>query len=145
VTGRPAARLSLPSAVAELMLAHARAAVPNEACGLLSGSSAAGVATTFHPARNAHASPLRYTIHDDDLRRITFAIDEAGDDLVAVFHSHTRTAAVPSPTDRRWATLYPDAVQLIASLAVDATGPAEALRAWRIRDDAADEIRLRLT
>ena len=140
MTGRGAARLSLPGALAELLLAHARSEAPNEACGLLSGFLRAGVATTFHPARNADASPLRFTSHDDDLRRITFAIEEAGEDLVAVFHSHTRSAASPSPTDLRWARLYPDAVQLIASLAEPWATAAQALRAWRIREEAATEV-----
>ena len=88
------------------MLAHARAELPNEACGLLSGSLADGAATAFHPARNAEASPLRYSVHPDDLVRIVFAIEDGGDDLVAIFHSHTRSPAIPSATDRR-AAMYP--------------------------------------
>ena len=35
--------------------------------------------------------------------RIIFAIEDAGEDLVAIFHSHTRSPAVPSATDRRTA------------------------------------------
>jgi proteasome lid subunit RPN8/RPN11 len=133
--------LRLPTAVAEILLAHARSELPNEACGLLSGSNADGLVTTFHPARNAEASPLRYSVHPEDLVRITFAIEDAGEDLVAIFHSHTRSPAVPSPTDRR-AAMYPDAVYLLASLA-DASAPAErALRAWRIRDGQAMETAL---
>ena len=55
--------LRLPPAVATELLRHARAELPNEACGLLSGSLADGRATRFHPARNADASPLRYNVH----------------------------------------------------------------------------------
>jgi [CysO sulfur-carrier protein]-S-L-cysteine hydrolase len=135
--------LSMPMAVAEMVLAHARAELPNEACGLLSGSAADGLVTTFHPARNVEASPLRYNVHPEDLVRITFAIDDAGEDLVGIFHSHTRSAAVPSPTDRR-AAMYPEAVYLLASLADHDGSPAAALRAWRIRDGEANEVELRL-
>lgn len=135
--------LILPRAVAELVLAHARAELPNEACGLLSGSSADGAVTAFHPARNVEASPLRYNVHPEDLVRITFVIDEAGEDLVAIFHSHTRSPAVPSLTDRRSA-MYPDAVYLLASLADAAAPPASALRAWRIRDGESAEVPLEL-
>ena len=136
--------LTLPRPVAEMVLAHARAELPNEACGLLSGSAADGRVTTFHPARNVEASPLRYNVHPEDLVRITFAIDDAGEDLIAIFHSHTRSAAIPSPTDRRSA-MYPDAVYLLASLA-DAEASAEsAMRAWRIRDGEATEVGLELT
>lgn len=136
--------LGLPRAVAEMVLAHARAALPNEACGLLSGSAADGLVTTFHPARNVEASPLRYNVHPEDLVRITFAIDDADEDLVGIFHSHTRSPAVPSPTDRR-AAMYPDAIYLLASLADAEASPEATLRAWRIRDGEATEVALELT
>ena len=137
----PGLRLSAP--LAEMLLAHARAELPNEACGILSGSLADGVATTFHPARNSEASPLRYNVHPEDLVRITFAIEDVGDDLVAIFHSHTRSPAIPSPTDRR-AAMYPDAFYLLASLADPAAPREQVLRAWRIRDGAVSEAPLRV-
>jgi proteasome lid subunit RPN8/RPN11 len=135
--------LTLPLVVAEMLLAHARAELPNEACGLLSGSAADGRVTAFHPARNAEASPLRYNVDPDDLVRIIFAIEDAGEDLVAIFHSHTRSPAVPSPTDRR-AAMYPHTVYLLASLADADAEPASALRAWRIGDGEASEVPLEL-
>jgi len=123
--------LRLPPAVADELLAHARAELPNEACGLLSGSLSTGRASGFHPARNIEASPLRYNVHPEDLVRITFAIEDAGEELIAIFHSHTRSAAVPSATDRGTA-MYPDPFYLLASLTDPDAPPASALRAWRI-------------
>jgi proteasome lid subunit RPN8/RPN11 len=143
VVSDPDRGLALPRAIADLVLAHARTELPNEACGLLSGSASDGLVTTFHPARNVEASPLRYNVHPEDLVRITFAIDDAGEDLVGIFHSHTHTPAVPSPTDKR-AAMYPDAVYLLASLADADASPEAALRAWRIRDGEATEVRLEL-
>ncbi len=136
--------LALPRSLAEELLAHARAELPNEACALLSGSLAASRVTGVHPARNSEASPLRYNVHPDDLVRITFAIEDAGDDLIAIFHSHTRSPAVPSPTDRR-AAMYPEAFYLLATLADPAAPPEASLRAWRIRDGASTEVTLRIT
>ena len=133
--------LTLPPSLAEAVMAHARAGLPNEACGLISGSLATGRATTFHPARNVEASPLRYNVHPEDLVRITFAIEDAGEDLLAIFHSHTRSAAIPSATDRR-AAMYPDAFYLLASLADPDPPPARALRAWRIYRGQAFEVPL---
>src|SRR5918996_4002003 len=115
------------------MLDHARTELPNEACGILSGSLEARRVVAFHPARNAEASPLRYNLHPEDLVRITFAIEDVGQDLVAIFHSHTRSPAVPSATDRR-AAMYPDAFYVIATLADPEAAPADALRAWWLRD-----------
>jgi len=137
------AGLTLPAEVADELLAHAREELPNEACGLLSGDLAAGRATRYHRARNAEASPLRYNVHPDDLVRIVFAIDEAGEDLVAIFHSHTHTPAVPSPTDRRSAQ-YPGVFYLLATLSDPSSPPASALRAWRIHGGQSFEVPLRI-
>lgn len=143
---RPPAGLVLPRAVADSVLAHARAELPNEACGLVAGhhqEGGAGRATTFHAARNIEASPLRYNVHPEDLVRIVFAIDDAGEDLVAIFHSHTRSAAIPSATDRRTAQ-YDRPFYLLASLAVPDAPPESALRAWRIMGGHAFEVPLRV-
>ena len=133
--------LRIPRSVAEELLAHARAEVPNEACGLLSGSLAGGTASAYHPARNADESPYVYTVDAEDLVRIVFGIEDAGQDLVAIFHSHTHTPAVPSPTDRRQAQ-YPDAFYVLASLSEPDADVADALRAWRIRDGESSEVPL---
>jgi proteasome lid subunit RPN8/RPN11 len=137
--------LTLPRRLAAELLVQARAALPDEACGLVSGSlsSDGGFARAFHPGRNADASPLRFSIHPEDLVRITFAIDAAGEDIVAVFHSHTRSPAVPSATDLRSAT-HPGAYYLVASLADAEARPEDALRAWRVLDGTATEVELRL-
>ncbi len=136
-------RLGIPRALADRMLAHARSELPNEACGLLGGSTEHGRATSYHPARNAEASPLRYNVHPEDLVRIVFEIEDSGQDLVAIFHSHTASPAVPSATDRR-AAQYPDAFYVLATLAEADAPPAAALRAWRIRGGASHEVGLDL-
>lgn len=135
--------LTISTAVAAAILEHARCELPNEACGLLAGDLAAGRATTFHPARNAEASPLRYNVHADDLVRIVFGIEDAGDDLVAIVHSHTLSPAVPSATDLRTAQ-YPEAFYLLATLADPAARPSDALRAWRILDGRSTEVPLHI-
>lgn len=131
----------IPTGVAEEVLTHARLELPNEACGLLSGSLPDALVTRFHPARNEDASPLRYNVDPEDLVRITLAIEQAGEELVAIFHSHTRSAAVPSATDRRGA-MFPDAFHMIATLARPDAPAASALRAWRIFRGQAFEVPL---
>lgn len=135
------AGLIVPSAVAAEMLAHARAGLPHEACGLLAGRRAEGRATAFHPGRNEHASPLRYSLHPEDLVRLVLGIEASGDDLVGIFHSHVSAPAVPSPSDVREAR-YPEVVHVLATLADAAAGPADALRAWRIAGDGSREVPL---
>jgi len=135
--------LTTSAVLAQRMLEHARAELPNEACGLLAGDLDEGWATTFHPARNAEASPLRYNVHPDDLVRIIVGIEDDGHDLVAIFHSHTHSPAVPSATDRRTAQ-YPDAFYVLATLADPGAAPEDSLRAWRIRDGESVEVPLHI-
>ena len=139
----PAGGLTIPMALAIEMLEHARAEVPNEACGILAGSLERGEAVAYHPARNAEASPYVYTVHPEDLVRIVFGIEDAGHDLLGIFHSHTHTPAVPSATDLRQAR-YPDAFYVLATLADPDAHPADCLRAWRIHEGTAREVPLAL-
>lgn len=138
-----AEQLTIPLDVAEEMIAHAFAEAPNEACGLLSGSLADGRAIRYHPARNADASPYVYTVDPEDLVRIVFGIEDDGEELVGIFHSHTHTPAEPSPTDRRQAQ-YPDVFYVLVTLSDPAAQPADCLRAWRIEGGEAREVPLRL-
>lgn len=135
--------LTLPSAMARAMLEHARAELPNEACGLLSGDLRGGRAVAFHPTRNTEQSALRYNVHPDDLLRVMLEIEAAERDLVGIFHSHTHTPAVPSATDLREA-MYPDPFYVLATLADPDAAPQRALRAWRIRDGQRAEMALRI-
>jgi proteasome lid subunit RPN8/RPN11 len=141
------ARATLPAAIRDALVAHARAEYPNEACGLIAGTAPAaqgGAATRWCPARNRAASPLRYEIHPDDLLRVSIEIDDADEVIWGIFHSHVRSPARPSPTDVGLA-LYPDALYVLVSLAADQadreTG-AESVRAWRIVDGAVFEVAL---
>jgi [CysO sulfur-carrier protein]-S-L-cysteine hydrolase len=141
------ARATLPAAIRDALVAHARAEYPNEACGLIAGTAPAaegGVATRWHPARNRAASPLRYEIHPDDLLRLTLAIDDADEVIWGIVHSHVRSPARPSPTDVGLA-LHPDALYVLVSLAAgeaDRETGAESVRAWRIAGGAVFEVAL---
>ena len=135
--------LTLPAPLARAMLDHARAELPNEACGLVSGTLKTGLAVAFHSARNSERSALRYSVHADDLLRIILEIEEAGHDLVGIFHSHTHTPAVPSATDLQ-AAMYPEPFYVLATLADPDATPERALRAWRIRRGRGVEVPLRI-
>ena len=130
--------LSLPASLRDQIVAHARAGRPNEACGLIGGRD--GVATSFHPVRNADESPYRYTVHPDDMLRVWAELEDADDELVSIYHSHTRSAPYPSRTDVELAT-WPEAAYLIVSLRSD---PAE-LAAFRIVEGRIEELSLEIT
>jgi proteasome lid subunit RPN8/RPN11 len=95
------------------MVAHAREDSPNECCGMVGGRG--GVATRIYRALNAEASPLRYSIDPAEQFRLMREIEDAGEDLAAIYHSHTKSAAYPSQTDVNLAG-WPDTVYVIVSL-----------------------------
>ena len=120
------------------IIAQARAEAPDECCGMI--ASIDGEAVAVHPAVNAAHSPLRYEIDGKDQIRIFDAIDEAGHDLGAIYHSHTRSEAVPSQTDINLA-FYPDAIYVIVGVA----GAEDDVRAWTIKDGEVDQVELEVT
>jgi proteasome lid subunit RPN8/RPN11 len=123
----------LSRALADEMIAHARSQLPNESCGIF-GGTLDGELRTFHPAINADASPYRYSVDANDLLRIALAIDEADDDVAAIYHSHTMSQATPSRTDMELAT-WPEAAYIIVSLASD----PPSIRAWRLSEGTPPE------
>jgi proteasome lid subunit RPN8/RPN11 len=98
------------------MVAHAREDLPNECCGMVGGRG--DLATSVYRAENEFASPLRFGVSSKDLFRIIQKeMPERDEELVAIYHSHTKTAAYPSQTDVNEAEKsWPDAVYLIVSL-----------------------------
>ena len=141
------ARATLPVEIRRALVAHARADFPNEACGLIAGTAPAasgGLATRWHAARNRAASPLRYEVHPDDLLSAALSIDDSGEVIWGIVHSHVRSPARPSPTDVGLA-FYPDALYLLVSLDAAETDPvtgAASIRAWRIVDGRVFEVGL---
>jgi [CysO sulfur-carrier protein]-S-L-cysteine hydrolase len=142
--GPPVVRL--PRAIADAIIAQARAEYPNEACGIVTGTASAaegGEPLAYEACRNRAASPHRYEIHPDDLYRVLVASDDVDGVFWAIVHSHVRTEARPSGTDIGLA-FYPDALYVLISLADDQAGPggAPSLRAWRIVERTVHEVAL---
>jgi proteasome lid subunit RPN8/RPN11 len=118
------------------MIDHAQHEAPNECCGMV--ASRDGEAVAVYRATNSAASPLRYEIDSKELLHISTEIDDAGHELGAIYHSHTRTAPYPSQTDINLA-FYPEALYLIVGLS-DPTQPD--LRGYAIRDGQVTEAEL---
>ncbi len=90
------------------MLAHAREEDPRECVGLLLGGGS--VAELALPLENVSQTPR--TAYRADPRRLLKALrqaDDAGLEVLAVYHSHPGGPALPSVRDRTeavWDTLY---------------------------------------
>ena len=125
-----------PRDMLDEIVAHAQADAPDECCGMI--AAADGEATRVYRAANTAHSPLRYEI---DGRRSSCAsqtaIEDAGWDLGAIYHSHTRSPPLPSQTDINLA-FYPDALYVIVGVA----GAEPDVRAFRIVDAQVEEVEL---
>ncbi len=122
--------MKLPAALADAIIAHAHAEFPNECCGLIAGHG--DQATRVLPATNAEGTPFMYVMDPREQMALMDAIEDADEDLVAIYHSHTRSAAYPSTTDVELA-FFSEPLYVIVSLQV----PDEpVIRAFRLARSA---------
>lgn len=128
--------LSIAAGLCQEMVEHALRESPREACGLLLGLE--GRILSVHPARNELGDEARYRIDPRDHFAAIRAARARGLAVMGAFHSHPRSPAVPSPTDREQA--WPELVYVIVSLATDPQG--KSVRAWQLRDGTFREVDL---
>jgi proteasome lid subunit RPN8/RPN11 len=104
----------LRTAVIDAIVDHARTSVPDECCGMLIGSDR--TIDLAVPARNIAPHPTtRFLIEPRDHLEALRAARRSGRDVVGFYHSHPRSAALPSAVDRAEAS-YPDHLFLIVGL-----------------------------
>ena len=118
------------------IVAHALADAPNECCGMIASQRRpgdTGLPGDQHGPQPAEVRDRRAKGAAADLT----AIEDAGWDLGAIYHSHTRSPPFPSQTDINLAT-YPEALYII----VGVHGPEPEVRAFRIVDAKVEEVEL---
>jgi proteasome lid subunit RPN8/RPN11 len=104
--------------------------------GVVAASNGAAVAV--HRARNAERSPLRFSIDSKEQYDLLMEIEDAGLEVAAIYHSHTRTAPEPSQTDINFAQGWPGVEWIIVGLA----GDEPEVRTWLIEDGQPSEAKL---
>jgi len=124
----------------EQIVEHAVRDAPNECCGVVASRN--GAATAVHAAENLAASPFRFEIDGLTLMRLIDEIDDGGEELVAIYHSHTRSQPYPSQTDVNFAALWPGVEWLIVGVPKD--GEPE-VRSYLIEDGAIRDAELEVT
>jgi proteasome lid subunit RPN8/RPN11 len=92
--------LTLPQAMLDRVIAHARRDHPDECCGVIAGRD--GVPTRLFEMENAERSPTGFTFDSAEWLRVYREVDDADEELLVVYHSHTATEAYPSRTDVLW-------------------------------------------
>jgi proteasome lid subunit RPN8/RPN11 len=120
----------------DAVVVHARRDHPDECCGVIAGKG--GVATRVVPMTNAERSPTGFVFDPQEQLRVWRSLDDADEDLLVVYHSHTMTEAYPSRTDVRWSTNTPGTSWLLVSTRSE----RDEVRSFRIEDGVVAEEEL---
>jgi [CysO sulfur-carrier protein]-S-L-cysteine hydrolase len=95
------------------MIVHARREAPDECCEIMAGANDHIV--KIYQTTNAAHSPARYLIDSHEMLDIYKEIRENKWENLGIYHSHTQTAAYPSPADIKSAVLS-EPIYFIVSL-----------------------------
>ena len=116
----------LPPAVYAAIVAHAREGKPEEVCGIVRGRGLAAYEAIR--GRNVAAERIEnYEVDPQTLLR-QFEFEEAGEEMMGIYHSHPVSVAYPSATDA-WNAHYPESIYFICSLEFD---DAPVIRAFKL-------------
>ena len=96
--------LTISAALRDKIVAHARADHPDEACGVIAGPAGRDRPERFIPMLNAERSPTFYRFDSMEQLAVWRAMDDADEEPVVIYHSHTATEAYPSRTDISYAS-----------------------------------------
>ena len=123
----PPFRLRIPATIVAAMVGHARETAPAECCGLLSGRIADGVGQVEArwPLVNVLNSPVLFESEPRGMFDACKGIRAAGQEWLAVYHSHPATDPVPSRTDRERSP-----GETVACVIVGLAGAEPDVRAW---------------
>ncbi len=131
--------LEIPQEMVDRVVAHARRDHPDECCGVISAKD--GRAARLFEMENAERSPTGFVFDSQEWLRVYRDIDDADEEPLAVYHSHTATEAYPSRTDVRWSATAGFPHWLLVS-----TRSAELeLRTYTIEDGVVTEQEVRVT
>jgi proteasome lid subunit RPN8/RPN11 len=119
------------------MVSHARACLPEEACGLIAVDGE-GRITHVYPVTNVDRSRVRFTVSPREHYAAIRDAENRGWEIGGSFHSHPESAAFPSARDVEGA-LDPTWLYFVVGMA---NGYPE-IRGFRIRDYIVNEVALR--
>jgi proteasome lid subunit RPN8/RPN11 len=125
--------MKITDAQLKQIYAHAKEIYPAECCGFLLGSfDDGGLVRQVRQATNQNTERTdRFIISAEEFAKVQFAADEAGLDIIGIYHSHPDWPAIPSQTDidNAWDEVY----YLIASVH---EGMPLNTQIWRLADSS---------
>lgn len=130
---RPAVHLA--EDLADRIVAHCLASLPNEGCGLFAMDGERIV--QVYPTRNASESPVSYTVPPEEHYSALEDAESSGWRLAGVFHSHPYGSAELSMIDLQ-AALEPEWIYLVVGMR-----DKPKIRAWRLCGGEFEEVEMR--
>lgn len=128
----------------EQIVASARVGFPFEICGFVAGPQP-GSGLTIRAATNVSSHPrAAYDIAPEETLAVLLEFEDRGSKITGLYHSHPNYPARPSQVDLRLADL-PDVCYLIIGVQERGSQLEFDLRAYRICQQKAGEVRIELT
>src|SRR4029077_5827257 len=91
--------LVLSPGILDQVIDHAKTAYPREGCGLIAGTKPSVAGTRFIPMTNVAQSEREFEMDPGELIETLRDLRNAGEELVAIYHSHPQGPAEPSKMD----------------------------------------------
>ena len=120
------------------IIEHAVNELPYEACGLFSANSGSNTIACFYPMENVAKSEMIYQLDPLEMMKVEGIADAEERQIIGVMHSHTHTAAYPSPPDVRDATDF-DPLGTWHYIIVSLQESEPVIRSFRIRNEEITE------
>ena len=136
--------LTIDQATHDLIVAHARADHPDEACGVVAGPAGSDRPERYVAMANAERSPTFFRFDPQEQFRVWKEMDDRDEEPFVIYHSHTATEAYPSRTDITYAS-EPQAHYVLVSTrdCGNGDGPVE-FRSYHIVDGVVTEEDVRV-
>ncbi|MTD47040.1 hypothetical protein GKE82_22810 [Conexibacter sp. W3-3-2] len=128
--------MQIAPALLEQIVEHARRDVSEECCGVVATRD--GVAVAVHELENTAHDKRRFEIDGLVLLRLVDELEDRGEELGAIYHSHVMSAPEPSQTDLNFGALWPGVEWIIVGL----KDAEPEVRSWLIEDGDYREVAL---
>jgi [CysO sulfur-carrier protein]-S-L-cysteine hydrolase len=129
--------MRIPRALYDEIVEHAVADAPKECCGVVAARD--GDLVKVYRMRNERDSQFSFEMDGRELMRVLDEIDDAGEQLVALYHSHTRSAPKPSLKDKEYVPGWADTLWIIVGVK---PGDEPEMRVWSFRGKKETEVEL---
>ena len=119
----------------KILFDHSEKEKPNESCAILFGTEneKEAIVKKIFLTKNIEKSPVNFTISPEERLEADKIEKESGLKIVAIFHSHPNSEAIPSITDKKFMELNPEIWVILSGL-------SKQLKAFTIKKEIFVEV-----